>query len=120
MTVQLKLPREARVIFNSLHRSKHPARLTQDLLGVALSDGKVIDVSWHPEYDPDGAYTITVFSGAWDRIHSQFETKDIDAVIEQVESFAKAGPIYTWRDDPETIHVEAMTNMTAAARFSYA
>ena len=54
----------AKVVVNSLFDSKEPGFLTQDLLLVELPGKTYIDVSWFPEHDPMGAYTISVLRGA--------------------------------------------------------
>src|SRR5438552_5832543 len=87
--VKLELPADATVLFNSLYRSTDPAFLTQDVLAVQLADGSVIDVSWYPEYDPSGAYTITRYQGSWDNQIETVERRDIDQVIRDVQRLAR-------------------------------
>jgi hypothetical protein len=57
----LRMAPGARVVVNSLYHCKDAGFLTQDLLLVELPGKTFIDVSWFPEHDPSGAYSITVF-----------------------------------------------------------
>jgi hypothetical protein len=87
--VKLNLPADARVLFNSLYRSTDPAFLTQDVLAVRLADGSVIDVSWYPEHNPSGAYTITQYQGSWDNQTEVIERRDVDQVVRDVQRLAR-------------------------------
>jgi len=78
----------ARIVVNSLDDSKEPGFLTQDLLLVELPGRTYIDVSWFPEHDPAGAYTVTVFRGH-NQIHD-VETKSAYEAVNLVENLAKA------------------------------
>jgi hypothetical protein len=76
----------ARVVVNSLYDSREPGFLTADLLLVELPSKTYIDVSWYPEHDPSGAYTVTVFRG-----HDQIleaEAKTAIGAIGVVEKLA--------------------------------
>ena len=66
----LRMAPGANVVVSSLFDSKDPGFLTQDLLLVELPGKTYIDVSWFPEHDPNGAYTISVLRGR-DQIHDE-------------------------------------------------
>jgi hypothetical protein len=100
--VNLTLPSGARVLFNSLYQSNDPDLLTQSILAVKLADGSVIDVSWFPEYDPAGAYTITWFQGSWDNQKEVIESPDIDRVVREVQRMARQTGVTgqaSWSDE---------------------
>jgi hypothetical protein len=116
--VKLNLPADARVLFNSLYRSSNPAFLTQDVLAVRLSDGSVIDVSWYPEYDPSGAYTITRYHGSWDnQIEALHQRRDIDQVIRDVQRLARHSGVTgvaSWSDPGVKIESVMISGSTSA------
>ena len=51
----------ARIVVNSLDDFEELGFLTQDLLLVELPGKTYIDVSWFPEHDQGGAYTLVSF-----------------------------------------------------------
>ncbi len=61
LTPNLSRVPAARVVVNSLYDCKEAGFLTQDLLLVELPGRTFIDVSWFPEHDPTGSYTVSVF-----------------------------------------------------------
>ncbi|HBI45361.1 MAG TPA: hypothetical protein DDY78_21290 [Planctomycetales bacterium] len=87
--VALNIPASAEIVFNNLYRTNDPALLTADLLGVALPGEMFIDVSWHPERDASGEYTVTVYYKSWDHIEKEFETTSIDQLILAVEAYSR-------------------------------
>jgi hypothetical protein len=87
--VDVAVPLGAKILFNNLHRTKDPRYLTQDLLAIRLPAGRVLDVSWYPERDPSGAYTVTVFCGSWDQQEHEVETRSIDEVVSTVQSLSE-------------------------------
>ncbi len=120
--VDLKLARSARVIFNSLHVDR--PNLTPDLLAIALSDGRRIDVSWYPEHDPLGAYTITVFKGSWETKEREIEEKSLGAVVKIVQALAAAyeNPIRTvsWGGDDHEPPFASFSCGSKELQFEYA
>jgi hypothetical protein len=76
----------ALVVLNSLFDTKDPRVLTQDLMLVQLPNHTYIDVSWFPEHDPNGAYTVSVIRDG-EQIH-EVEVKDAWYVLSTVESLA--------------------------------
>jgi hypothetical protein len=66
----LRMAPGANVVVSSLFDSKDAGFLTQDLFLVELPGETYIDVSWFPEHDPKGAYTISVLRGR-DQIHDE-------------------------------------------------
>jgi hypothetical protein len=88
LTPNLSRVPAARVIVNSLYDCKQAGFLTQDLLLVELPGRTFIDVSWFPEHDPAGAYTVTVFRGH-NQIHD-VETKSAYEAVSLVENLANA------------------------------
>jgi len=76
----LRMAPEAKVVVNSLFDSKEPGFLTQDLLLVELPGKTYIDVSWFPEHDPKGAYTISVLRGH-DQIHDEEAGSALEALL---------------------------------------
>jgi hypothetical protein len=88
--VELKLPKGAKVLFNSLYRASTPSFLTQDLLAVELPNQVVIDVGWYPQFDPLGSYLVSVFRQTWEnQLVEPIETRDIDQVVAEVERLAR-------------------------------
>jgi hypothetical protein len=82
----LGMVRDAKIIANSFYDSKDPGVLTQDLLLIELPGKTFIDVSWFPEHDPSGAYTITVFRG-YEQI-ADAEAKTVPDALSIVEGLA--------------------------------
>ena len=117
--VKLNLPRTARVVFNALTESPQPSRLTQDLLAIELGDGCYIDVSWHPEFDPTGTYTITVFRGAWEGAETEVETQDISEVIKRVQNLAWFHEGMTWENPPGGMPVSFTSGSISTAFKAY-
>ena len=76
----------AKLIVSSLFDCKDPGFLAEDMLLVELPGMIYIDVSWGPEHDPSGTYTVTVFRGQ-DQI-AELETKDAYEAIRIVERWA--------------------------------
>jgi hypothetical protein len=83
ITPNLSMAPGAKIIVNSLYDSKDPGFLTQDLMLVELLGKTYIDVSWFPEHDPSGAYSVTIFRGH-DQIH-QLEAKTASEAARIVE-----------------------------------
>ena len=54
----------SKLVYSALYDCQDPGVLTQDLLLVELPGKLYIDVSWFPEHDPSGWYTVSVFHGA--------------------------------------------------------
>ena len=70
-----------------LYRSPNPDYLGQDQLTVALHNGYYVDVSWHPEHDPTGAYIIRVFFEFADNEQiNPIQIRDLDEMISKVQS----------------------------------
>ena len=92
LTPNLCMAPEAKIIVNSLFDSKEPGFLTQDLLLVELPGKTFIDVSWFPEHDPEGAYTITVLRGR-DQIHDEEAVSAREAllIVERLATEHSAG-----------------------------
>ena len=88
LTPNLSQLPNARLVVSSLFDSKEPGLLTQDLLLVELPGKTYVDVSWFPEHDPAGAYTVTVFRGH-NQIHD-VETKSAYEAVSLVENLAYA------------------------------
>jgi hypothetical protein len=86
--IDLNLPNEAQLLFNHLNADMRASDLTSDLVGIKLPDGYLIDVSWYPENDPNGQYTITVFMNDWQNKKFEHETADIREVKSIVEKMA--------------------------------
>jgi hypothetical protein len=80
VTPNLGMATGAKIIVNSLYDSKDPGFLTQDLLLVELPGKTYIDVSWFPEHDPSGAYSVTVFRG-----HNQIQEAEARTACEAVK-----------------------------------
>ena len=76
----LRMAPGAKVVVNSLFDSNEPGFLTQDLLLVELPGKTYIDVSWFPEHDPKGAYTISVLRGR-DQIHDEEAEGALEALL---------------------------------------
>jgi hypothetical protein len=76
--IPLNLPDSARLLFNSLFATRDPGLLEQGLVSIVLENGRHIDISWHPEHDPNGAYHLTVYGDTWaDQIHTaSFDTAE--------------------------------------------
>ncbi|MGP0068628.1 MAG: hypothetical protein ACLQGP_34135 [Isosphaeraceae bacterium] len=74
LTPNLSMATGARVVVNSLYDSKEPGFLTQDLMLIELPNKTYIDVSWFPEHDPLGAYSVTVFRSHKQIIESEAKT----------------------------------------------
>jgi hypothetical protein len=87
--VEIKVPNGSRIVFNNLYDSNNPKLLTADLLGVVLPGGFFIDVSWYPEGDSDGEYTVTVYRDSWDNIQREVETRILGVVVAEVEGIAE-------------------------------
>jgi hypothetical protein len=83
---------EAKVVVNSLFDSNEPGFLTQDLLLVELPGKTYIDVSWFPEHDPKGAYTIRLFRGH-DQIHDEEagSAREALSIVERLASEPRSG-----------------------------
>jgi hypothetical protein len=98
--IAIRVPAPARILFNSLYRSRDRSHLTQGLLAIALPDDRFIDVSWYPEYEQEGEYTITVYRHSWDNQELEYEKKDVDEVVtlveRLVESFLHLQRAITW------------------------
>jgi hypothetical protein len=108
LTLNLLNAPGAMVVVNSLYDSKDPGFLVQDLVLVELPGMTYIDVSWFPEHDPSGAYTVSVFRG-----HEQIaelETREPFDAVRIVEKWASdlsqgvaavAGPAIAMRLTPD-------------------
>jgi len=65
--ILLMLPHGSAVIGEILSDySSAPERLSNDILQVSLPSGIVIQVGWHPRFDPTGCFRIVVVEGDWD------------------------------------------------------
>ena len=61
-----------KLVYSALYDSQEPGFLAQDLLLAELASGLYIDVSWFPEHDPSGEYTVSVF-----RAHEQLYNVEV-------------------------------------------
>jgi hypothetical protein len=86
--VELKLPRGADILFNNLYRDPTPLYMRDELLAIRLPGGRVIDVDWHPDFDPQGSYIVSVFSNDDEKAEYEYESSNIEDVIETVEAKA--------------------------------
>jgi hypothetical protein len=85
-----KLPFGAKILFNSLHDTKAPSYLTDDLFAAELPGGVFVDVGWFPECDPSGAYEICVYKNAFEnQLAKPIKTKDPHEAAAAVEKFAE-------------------------------
>jgi hypothetical protein len=78
-------------ISNFLYPEMDIKDLTQDILTARLANDYYVDVGWYPECDPKGRFVIRVFHGYWDhqKLSRPIETRDISAVIYNVEALAE-------------------------------
>jgi hypothetical protein len=84
-----KLPYGAKILFNSLHDTKQPSYLTDDLFAAELPGGVFVDVGWFPECDPNGSYEVCVYKASFEnQLSPPFETKDVRDASAAVERFA--------------------------------
>lgn len=97
--IPLDLPDSARVLFNSLFATRDRSLLEQGLVSIVLDNGRHIDVSWHPEHDPNGRYHLTVYGESWaDRIHAAtFDTAEAvaTAAARAAREFSGSTPLTT-------------------------
>ena len=86
----LNLPPGAKVEFNSLYPVHQLRYLTEDILLVSLKDDIQIDVGWHPQWDANGAFYVSVFQGDWEKqLQEPFESPDPFIVATEVRNLAK-------------------------------
>lgn len=76
------------VLYNSLYEDQPPETLAQDIVAIRLQDGTFIDVSWHPQFDPNGAYTVAHISADWERHLSEMRTRQVAKVVETIHRMA--------------------------------
>lgn len=88
------------ILFNSLHEDPDPALLMQDILGVRLPSGHVIDVGWYPQFDPEGRYKITLSNADFSRTFAVIYTRDVREVAEVVGRLAAGSPASDSSDPP--------------------
>ena len=88
--IEISLPPQAKLLFNHLYPTDDTLFLTSDVLSVALPNNLAIDVSWYPEGEPSGAYTITVYRRPWDEANFEYqvETQSIAHVVMVVQELA--------------------------------
>ena len=87
--VQLRLPKDAVVIYNALYPTTQPSYLTADLFAARLPGGVIIDAGWSPECDPHGTYEVFTYRGAFEnQIEPEFASTDLQAVVSQIERLA--------------------------------
>lgn len=86
--IKIKVPSGAEIVFNHLYRTADPALLTADLLGIALPGQYFIDVSWYPEGNPKGEYTIALYHKLWDNKEGEYETPSLELAVEIVQALA--------------------------------
>lgn len=78
---------KSKLLFNNPLLEPAAADLHQDLLGVVLPDGTVLDVSWYPEYDKNGPYELTVAVNG--EVTGTTTIKTLDDVVYCVELICK-------------------------------
>ena len=88
--VSLRIPSGWKVAFNNfvevgdvqtLSDRDRDAYLSQDLLSLEHRE-VVLDVGWHPDGDPSGAYALRLVRGSWDDVPIRFDHRST-AVIQQ-------------------------------------
>jgi hypothetical protein len=83
------IPINGAKISSFLYRSTNPDYLTQDQLTIALPNGYIIDVSWHPEHDPAGHYLIRVFYEFADNERREpLIVEHLDDMLKKVEALS--------------------------------
>jgi hypothetical protein len=86
--VELSVP-GGEVLHNSLYEDQNPSYLVQDILAVKLQDGTLVDVSWYPQFDPDGAYTVAHYDTACETKLEEMTTRCVAAVVEEIQRVAR-------------------------------
>lgn len=62
---------------------------SDDLFQATAIDGSIIDVGWHPEYDPKGTFVITlVHNRKWNKLNRVIHTRNPNEVIKIVQDWA--------------------------------
>lgn len=68
----------------------HLEHLKEDLLQVRLPSGDIVDVGWLPEFDPAGAFHLTVVGEAdWERPHQHVQVRGVAALRRALIGFAR-------------------------------
>lgn len=69
------------------------SELKEDLAQIAFSNGNLVDIGWYPEFDREGAFSVTVIQNSnWDQLLYQKSTSDlreVAAAIRQAVHIAK-------------------------------
>ncbi len=86
--VEISVP-GAEVLYNSLYEDQHPSFLIQDIAAIKLPDGTLIDVSWYPQFDPKGSYTITHYDAACESKLAEMTTRCVAEVVESIRLMAR-------------------------------
>lgn len=87
------------IVKGEIFNSKDPIVLSEDLLEIELPSGRIIDVGWYPEHDPEGAYRILLYRGHTGFPLDERHATEIDDVIFALTSFIEQDP---GRDSYET------------------
>lgn len=82
------------VLYNSLYEDASPETLAQDIVAIRLRDGTFIDVSWYPQFDPSGAYTVAHISADWEHRLSEMRTRQVEKVVETIHRMARGEFVY--------------------------
>lgn len=98
------------VLYNALDENPSPETLGQDIVAIRLQDGTFIDVSWYPQFDPNGAYTVAHISADWEHRLSELRTRQIAKVVEAIQLMARGAFL---RADPPAASTTATENPRA-------
>lgn len=68
----------------------HLEHLKEDLVQVQLPSGDIVDAGWLPEFDPTGAFHVTVVSeGDWERPRQRVTVRDVAELRRLLGVFAR-------------------------------
>lgn len=63
--------------------------LSADMLEIDLRDGTTIEVGWHPEDDPAGAFRLVVFRARWEcQVESPRLYRTLESIRAAIENVA--------------------------------
>lgn len=86
--VAFRLASTSKVLFNELYDTMPTESLRADLVAIQLVTGKWIDVSWFPQFDPNGEYHVTVFpDSTFEQLIAATTAKTPSEVVEAVDEY---------------------------------
>ena len=80
------------IVKGEIFDSKAPIVLSEDLLEIELPSGRIIDVGWYPEHDPEGAYRILLYRGHTGFPLDERHATEIAEVVDAISSLIGQDP----------------------------